>query len=125
MHHIELARRDAITSKRVEWLEGLAVEHPDPRRTARGDVQEALLRIVRERGAGDGLAVAAMRRLAIAIDEDLIHVLAFERENLHALAAAIGHIDQPVFRHARGMHGRDELIGALARRLLGGDALIL
>src|SRR5215510_10720543 len=83
MHHIELAGRDAIASERVERLERLAVEHPHPRRAPRRDIEEPLLRIVREGRAGDGLAVAAMRRLAIAIDENLIHELAFEREHLH------------------------------------------
>src|SRR5580692_527148 len=89
MHHIELAGRDAVAAERVERLQRLAVEYPKPRRAAARDVKELLLGIVRECGAGDGLAVAAMGRLAIAVDEALHHELAVEREHLHALATAI------------------------------------
>src|SRR5436305_432375 len=67
VHDVELAGRDAVAAEGVEWLERLAVEDPDPRRAAARDIEIFLLRVVREGGRGHGLAVAAMRRLAIAI----------------------------------------------------------
>src|SRR5215813_13686262 len=94
MQDVELARSYARPTERVERLERLAVEHPDPRRAARSDIQKPLLGVVGEGGAGDGLAVAAVGCLAIAIDEHLRHILAVEREHLHALAAAIRDVDQ-------------------------------
>ena len=66
-----------------------------------------------------------MRRLAIAVDEFLRHVLAVEREHLHPLAAAVGDIDEPVIRHARGVDGLHELRRSRTGLLLGGDAVIL
>src|SRR5881398_2131326 len=61
---------------------------------------------------------------AIAVDENLIDVLAFEREYLHALAAAVGDVDESVIRHARRMDGAHELLRASSGRLFGGDALV-
>src|SRR4051812_3263844 len=105
MHHIELAGADAVASKRIERLERLAVEHPDPRRAARGHIEIALLGIMRKGRARDRLAVAAMWRFAIAVDEHLVDVFALEREHLHALAAAVGHINEPIIRHPCCMDG--------------------
>src|SRR6202030_2859377 len=99
----------AVAAERVERLQRLAVEDPQPRRAAARHIEELLLRIVGEGGARDGLAVAAVRRLAIAVDEALHHELAVEREHLHALAAAIGHIDEPVVRYPRGVNRLHEL----------------
>src|SRR5437764_2955965 len=47
VNDVELAGPDARPSERIERLEGLAVENPDTRGTAAGDVQEALLRVGR------------------------------------------------------------------------------
>src|SRR5882757_762679 len=68
VEHVELAGRHAGPAERVEGLERLAVEHPDARGAAARDVEKPLLAVVREGRAGNGLAVAAMGRLAPTID---------------------------------------------------------
>ena len=77
------------------------VEHPDPRRTAARDVEEALLAVRGERDARGRLAVAAALacREAPAVDPRLREIAAFDREHLHALAAAVGRVDETVVRH--------------------------
>src|SRR5262245_45025803 len=101
MQHEELTGRDAGPAERVERLQGLAVVDPDARRAAAGDVEETLFLILREGDARHRLTVAApfAGGFAPAIDPRLIEVLAVDREHLHALATAIGRVDQAVVRH--------------------------
>src|SRR5262245_22260585 len=66
-----------------------------------------------------------MRRLAISVNENLRHVLAVEREYLHALSAAIGDIDQAVIRDAHRVDRSDELIRSRPGDFHRRDALAL
>ena len=119
----ELARRRAPLPERIEELERLAVRRPSPwpgsccRRTGTAAPDRSRTPCWRRR------AVAAFRRLAFAADEDLRHVFAVEREHLHALAAAVGDIDEPVIRHARGVHRLHELRRALVGRRRAGAGI--
>src|SRR5882672_5098459 len=91
MEDVELARRNAGPSERVQRLQRLAVKHPDSRGASTGDVKETLRRVGREGHAGGSVAVVApgSNYQAPAIDPYLCYVFATGREDLHTLAAAV------------------------------------
>src|SRR5580704_18663891 len=111
MKYVELSGRYSGPAERIQGLQRFAVEHPDARGAAAGDVQEALPRIGREGHAGGGVAVIAAGSgdEAPAVDPYLRYVFALGREHLHALAAAVGDVHEPVVRDFDAVHGRHEL----------------
>src|SRR6266852_2807346 len=100
MKYVELAGRYAGPSERVQGLQRLAIEHPDSRGAPAGDVQEALCRVRREGHAGGCVAVVATTSdyQAPAIDPYLRYIFAFGGEHLHAFAAAVGDVYEPIIR---------------------------
>src|SRR5216683_7660889 len=109
--YVELAGRYAGPPERVQGLQRLAIEHPDSRGAPAGDVQEALRRIRREGRAGGCVAVVATTSYpqAPAIDPYLRYIFAVGGEHLHALAAAVGDIHEPVIRDFDAVNGRHKL----------------
>src|SRR5260221_8145287 len=113
MEDVELARRNAGPSERVQRLQRLAVKHPDSRGASTGDVKETLRRVGREGHAGGSVAVVApgSNYQAPAIDPYLCYVFAIGREDLHTLAAAVGDIYEPVVRDFDAVNGWHKLRG--------------
>src|ERR1700736_2571301 len=106
MEHIELARRYAGPAERVQSLQGLAFKHPDACRASAGDVQEALPRVRRESHASGRVAVItpASRYQTPAVDPYLGHIFTIDGEHLDSLAAAVGHVHEPVIRDFDAVH---------------------
>src|ERR1700687_1758089 len=96
MEYVELARRNAGPSERVQGLQCLAGEHPDAPRRPAGDVQKALCRFGGECHARGGVAIiaSAANSQAPAVDPYLGYVFAIGGEHLHSLATAVGDIHE-------------------------------
>ena len=105
VHGVELAGHLAAVAEAGEDLERLPIEDPDLLVLAVGEVDELLLRIVRE-GDVPGRAVAE-RALA---DPRFLDELAVRREHLDAVVDAVADVDQAVVRQLGAVHRRAELL---------------
>src|ERR1700748_3783134 len=105
VHGVELAGHLAAIAEAREDLEGLTIEDPDLLVLAVGQVDELLLRIVRERDVpGRSVAEGALA------DPGFLDELAFRREDLDAIVDAVADVDHAIDRHLRAVHGRAELL---------------
>src|SRR5262245_11974698 len=111
VHAVELARLAAAVAEGGDLLERVAHDDAHAVVHAVGHVDEALLRIARERDVPGGA-----RAERVLGEERFLDELAVGLEHLQAVVGAVAHVEEPVVRALDAVYGIAELL----RRRIGG-----